>query len=203
MNWYRIENKPGNSDLYIYDEINSAKELIGKLDKLNKNLPLNIRVNSPGGSYFDLVALLSYLKTWGGKITGFIDGLAASAASYLLTGCQSVIAYPASLVMIHDVSTGIHGNARQMRELAESLDKISNGLVNGYMAKTGQPEEVVRSWISKDTWLNAFEARDIRLVDEIIEGKVTNSLKFHSVDYSRKRIDLIVKKLNKKFERYL
>lgn len=204
--WYKIENKNGSQDVYIYEEIGlkdtSSKALITKLDKMDKYKPINFHINSPGGNYFDIVTLLSWLKNWAGEKVAFVEGLAASAASYLLTGMDRVISYPNALLMVHDVQCGNYGNAKSFEELASNLKKVSAGLIEAYQKKTKQPIEVVKSWIEGETWFSAREAKEIGLVDEIIEKNLKNCCyKFSNIDYNAKRIQVMVDKINNKFGR--
>lgn len=197
--WFKIENK--NQDIYIYEEIGlkstSSKALISQLDKMDKYKPINFHINSPGGNYFDIVTLLSWLKNWAGQKVAYVEGLAASAASYLLTGMDRVISYPNALLMVHDVQCGNYGNAKSFEELASNLKKVSAGLIDAYQRKTKQPLEVVKSWVDGETWFTAREAKDVGLVDEIIEKNLKNSCySFTNFDLNAKRIQVLTDKIN-------
>lgn len=198
--WFRIENKSNYNDLYIYEEITNSKELVSKLDKLNKSQDIHLHLNSPGGDLYAAISLLSLLKKFNGKKVAWVDGLAASAAAYLLTGMDRTLAYPNSLIMLHAASTDIHGNAKEMRALADNLDKVNKTLIDSFKQKTKQPDEIVTGWFDKDTWMTAEEAQQVGLIDEICVGKaITNSLKFNNYDYRQIKIDMMVKRLNRKF----
>lgn len=206
--WFKIENKNGNQDIYIYEEIGlkntSSKALISQLDKMDKNKPINFHINSPGGNYFDIVTLLSWLKNWTGQKIAYVEGLTASAASYLLTGMDRVLAFDNSMVMVHDVMCGNYGNAKSFEELASNLKKVSTGLIEAYQRKTGQPIEVVKSWIENgDTWFTAKEALDVNLVDALVGKNLKNCYyNFENFkDLNAKRIQVLTDKINLKFGR--
>lgn len=204
--WYKIENKNGNQDVYIYEEIGlngstTSKELINKLDKMDKSKPLNIRIQSPGGCYYTAVGIANYLKSWKGKVTSYIDGLAASAASYLAINADRVIAYPQSLMLIHSVSTTANGNASDFRQLADNLDKINGQLLQAYIKKSKQSSETVTNWLSKDTWMTAKECFDAGLVDEIVDTSIKCCYTFQNYNLNSKRIEILTDKINRKFGR--
>lgn len=200
--WFKIENKSGNQELYIYEEIDGAKDLINKLDKMDKTKPLSLRISSPGGNFFDACVIANYLKNWPGTITSYLDGLAASAASFLAINADRVIAFPQSMMMIHSVSTTACGTSNDFRQLADNLDKINSQLEQAYLKKSKQSIDTVRNWLSKDTFLTAQECFNLRLVDQIIDRSIKNcSFKFKNYDYSRTRIEVVTDRINRKFGR--
>lgn len=79
--WYRITNKAGAVDVHIYDELGigrvTAKDIIADLAKVDPGSELRLYVNSPGGSYFDGVAVANALRNWKGRKVAFVEGLAA------------------------------------------------------------------------------------------------------------------------------
>ena len=87
QSWYTIRAQDEGAELLIYDEIGaygvSAKSFLADLGALASTAPLELRLNSPGGSVFDAVAIYNALKRHAGDITVWIDGIAASAASYI------------------------------------------------------------------------------------------------------------------------
>lgn len=207
MNWFKIENKTANeNNIWIYDEIglgdNNAKSLIHKIDRMDKTKPLNVFLNSPGGDLFCAISLVNYLKNYMGKTTAFIEGLAASAASYLACSMDYTYGYPQSLLMVHACSTSANGNSNDFRQLADRLEKVNEGLIESYQRKSKQPIEVVKSWVEKEVWFTAKEAKDVGLIDQIIDKSVKNfCYTFQNIDYNRKRVEIITDRINRKFGR--
>jgi ATP-dependent Clp endopeptidase proteolytic subunit ClpP len=159
--------------IYLYDEIGPAYYglLDGKwmVDELAKagGQDVELRINSPGGSVFDGQAMYTALAGYGGKVTAHIDSLAASAASFVMMAASSVKIAENAMIMIHKAWGFAMGNAGDMRQTADLLDKIDAGLVAQYVARTGQTEEQIREWMTAETWMDAKEAVDRGFADEI------------------------------------
>jgi ATP-dependent protease ClpP protease subunit len=126
--WYAIRARDTGAEVSIYDEIGaygvSAKSFLDELASLPGDGPLTLRLNSPGGSVFDAVAIYNALKRHPGPVSVWIDGIAASAASYVAMAGDEVVMPENAFLMIHDPSGFVMGTADDMRAMAEALDKI-------------------------------------------------------------------------------
>ena len=150
--WYAIRargcgREDARAEVAIYDEIGaygvSAKGFLAELGALPEGTPVDLRLNSPGGSVFDAVAIHNALKRHEGTVTVWIDGIAASAASYVAMAGDEIVMPENAFLMIHDPAGLVMGTAEDMRAMAEALDKVKGSLVSGYAAKSGRtPEEV-------------------------------------------------------------
>ncbi len=172
-NWYSIRATAEGAELSIHDEIGaygiSAKDFINDLGKLPGDAALTLRLNSPGGSVFDAVAIYNALKRHAGTVTVSIDGIAASAASYIAMAGDSVVMPENAFLMIHDPSGLVMGTAADMRAMAEALDKIAGALVKGYAAKSGKAEDDVAALMAAETWFTAAEAVEAGFSDSMSE----------------------------------
>ncbi len=172
-NWYSICALNEGAEISIYDEIGaygvSAKGFLADLGKLPDKAPLTLRLNSPGGSVFDAVAIYNALQRHAGTVTVSIDGIAASAASYIAMAGDEIIMPENAFLMIHDPSGMVMGTASDMRAMAEALDKIGGSLTRGYAAKSGKPEKDIAKLMAKETWLDAAEALEMGLADTMSE----------------------------------
>ncbi|NOX72866.1 MAG: hypothetical protein GXP03_04350 [Alphaproteobacteria bacterium] len=170
-NWYSICALNDGAEISIYDEIGaygvSAKAFLADLGKLPDATPLTLRLNSPGGSVFDAVAIYNALQRHAGIVTVSIDGIAASAASYIAMAGDEIIMPENAFLMIHDPSGMVMGTAADMRAMAEALDKIGASLIKGYAAKSGKTEKDIAKLMAKETWLDAAEAVDMGLADTL------------------------------------
>lgn len=172
-NWYSICALDAGAEISIYDEIGaygvSAKAFLADLGKLPDKAPLTLRLNSPGGSVFDAVAIYNALQRHAGTVTVSIDGIAASAASYIAMAGDEIIMPENAFLMIHDPSGMVMGTAVDMRSMAEALDKIGASLLRGYAAKSGKAEDEVAALMARETWLDATEALDMGFADTMAE----------------------------------
>jgi ATP-dependent protease ClpP protease subunit len=171
--WYAIRARAEGAEVSIYDEIGaygvSAKSFLDELGALPDDGPLTLRLNSPGGSVFDAVAIYNALKRHAGPVSVWIDGIAASAASYVAMAGDEVVMPENAFLMIHDPSGVVFGTADDMRAMAEALDKIKGSLVAGYAAKSGGAEDDIAALMAKEAWLDAAEAVELGFADRLAE----------------------------------
>ena len=171
--WYTIRAQTTGAEVVIYDEIGaygvSAKGFLAELAALPDATPLALRINSPGGSVFDAVAIYNALLRHSGAVTVWIDGIAASAASYIAMAGDEVVMPENAFLMIHDPAGMVMGTAIAMRAMAEALDKIKGSLLQGYAAKSGRPQEEIAPLMAAETWLDAKDALDLGFADRIAE----------------------------------
>ncbi len=171
--WYAIRARGTGAEVAIYDEIGaygvSAKGFLAELGALPEGTPVDLRLNSPGGSVFDAVAIHNALKRHEGTITVWIDGIAASAASYIAMAGDEIVMPENAFLMIHDPSGLVVGTAEDMRAMAEALDKVKGSLVSGYAAKSGRTPEEVSALMAAETWFDAADAVAQGFADRLIE----------------------------------
>jgi len=172
-NWYTIRARGTGAEVLIYDEIGaygvSAKGFLAELGALPDGVPIDLRLNSPGGSVFDAVAIYNALQRHDGAITVWIDGVAASAASYVAMAGDEIVMPENAFLMIHDPSGLVMGTAADMREMADTMDKIAGGMVRGYAARSGRSEEEIAALMAAETWFDAEAALEAGLATRMIE----------------------------------
>jgi len=160
--WYEIRARASGAEVLIYDEIGaygvSAKGFLAELGALPDGVPIDLRLNSRGGSVFDAVAIFNALQRHEGAITVWIDGIAASAASYIAMAGDEIVMPENAFLMIHDPSGLVMGTAADMREMAETMDKIAGSMIRGYAARSGRPEEEIAALMTAETWFDAQDA---------------------------------------------
>jgi ATP-dependent Clp endopeptidase proteolytic subunit ClpP len=171
--WYTIRARASGAEVLIYDEIGAygitAKGFLAELGALPDDGAIDLRLNSPGGSVFDAVAIYNALKRHPGEITVWIDGIAASAASYIAMAGDTIVMPENAFLMIHDPSGLVMGTAEDMRATAEALDKVKGSLIQGYAGKSGKADDEVATLMAAETWLDAKDALDFGFIDRIAE----------------------------------
>jgi len=174
--WCKIVNKKGEpAQVYIYDEIGfwgtNAKDFANELRDIDAS-EIELYINSPGGSVVDVLAIGAALRSHKATVKGYVTGMAASAASFILQYCDERYITRNGMVMIHDAKAYAGGNAKQMRTAADLLDKISNDIADIYAVRSGQG--TVESWretmVSGDTWYDGNESVDAGLVDSVVDN---------------------------------
>ena len=129
--------------------------------------PVQLRINSGGGDVFQGNAIASLLKDYAGRIEAVVDGLAASAASYIAMAANRVIMAQGSFIMIHEPSVSAVGTFEEIRSLSATLEKIRDDYAAVYSRRSGQPLEEVRGMMARETWFSAAEAVELGFADEI------------------------------------
>jgi ATP-dependent protease ClpP protease subunit len=171
--WYAIRARGTGAEVAIYDEIGaygvSAKGFLSELGALPEGTPVDLRLNSPGGSVFDAVAIHNAIKRHEGTVTVWIDGIAASAASYVAMAGDEIVMPENAFLMIHDPAGLVMGTAEDMRAMAEALDKVKGSLVSGYAAKSGRTPAEVSALMAAETWFDAGDAVAQGFADRLIE----------------------------------
>lgn len=172
--WFRMQAKEDQTaDIYIYDEIGgwgiSARRFTEDLISLGNLSHINLHIHSPGGEVFDGIAIYNQLKNHSATITVFIDGLAASMASVIAMVGDTVIMPKNAMMMIHKPWGVSWGDANDMREYADLLDKLENVLIPAYVAKTGKTTEEITAMLEQETWLDGDECVEHGFADKVIE----------------------------------
>jgi ATP-dependent Clp protease, protease subunit len=169
--WYQFRAQARGAEIVIYDEIGAfgipAKAFLDELKALGPVAELTIRINSPGGSVFDGVAIYNALKRHDAAITVWIDGIAASIASMIAMAGDEVVMPENAMMVLHDPSGLVAGTASDMRAMAEALDRMKAGMVAAYRDKSGRDHAEIEALIQAETWLSAQEAVDLGLADRI------------------------------------
>lgn len=160
----------GATEMLIYDEISwwgiSAADVAAVLGSVTGDL--HVRINSPGGDVFDGIAIYNMLIDHPGKVTVTVDGLAASAASFISMAGDEIRMNRGSQMMIHDAAGMCWGNAADMTAMAALLDMVSGTLAGIYAARTGVDAEQWRGAMREETWYTAEAAVEAGLADAMV-----------------------------------
>jgi len=169
--WYEFRAQAKGAEIVIYDEIGAfgipARVFLGELKALGPVAELTVRINSPGGSVFDGVAIYNALKRHDAAITVWIDGIAASIASMIAMAGDEVVMPENAMLVLHDPSGLVAGTAADMRAMAEALDRMKAGMVAAYHDKSGRDDAEIEALMAAETWLSAEEAVALGLADRV------------------------------------
>ena len=176
---YRVENKTTEATVYLYDEIGywgiDPGQFAKDFDSI-KDKTIHLRINSPGGSVFDGVAIYEAVKRHKSHVVAHIDGLAGSMASVIALAANEVAISKRGFYIIHDPWTIAIGNAEDMRKEADLLDKISGTLLGVYADKTGMDKEEIKALMNAESWFTAQETVNMGFADRIDEDENENAL---------------------------
>ena len=169
-------------DLYFYgdivdswsgawDDTDQYPQAIKEFLDEAKDKNINIYVNSGGGSVFAGMAIYNMLKRHKGHKTVYVDGLAGSIASVIALAGDKIVIPKNAYFMIHKPWCACGGNANDFREMANTLDKVEQGILNVYkdnLASEIYYDEVVEM-VNNETWLTGEEASKYFANVEIVE----------------------------------
>lgn len=173
---YKINANGKKAEVFIYEDIGegwfgglSAKRFADDIKALGKVDEIKVMINSNGGSVFEGVAIYNTLVKNQARIVVEIDGIAASIASVIAMAGDEVRMAENAFMMIHDPWIVTGGTADELRDTADTMDKVRDTLLNTYMKRSSAEEQTISEMMSAETWLTATEAHDIGLVDSISE----------------------------------
>ena len=173
--WYAIRASASDSapaEVSIHDEIGSwgisAKKFLADLAGIPAARAVNLSLHSPGGEVFDGLAIYNALKARG-NVDVTIAGLAASMASVIAMAGRTVSMPRNAFLMIHNPSGVAIGDAGEMRDLADLLDKLKGSLVSAYASKTQMPPAELEQMMNAETWLTGEEAAAKGFVDTVTD----------------------------------
>lgn len=169
--WYRITNQAGGPVVVdIYDEIGfwgvNAAAFQRELAQVNAS-EITVNLSSPGGEIFEGIAIYNALRTHPANVTVRVSALAASIASVIAQAGDKIVMLSGAQMMIHEGSGLCMGNAAEMQQMAELLDRQSDNIATIYAERAGGTPEQWRTRMRAETWFSAQEAVDAGLADEV------------------------------------
>jgi len=173
--WFRIQDSvedEDTTDVFVYDSIGGwfgmyADEFIEALGAV-KTSKINLRLNSPGGSVFEGIAIANAIRSHPAHVTVTVDSLAASIASVIALAGDRVVMMPQSQFMVHNASGAAYGDASEMTKMADLLDKQSLNIAQAYAEHTGRPLAEWQAYMADETWFTAEEAVAAGLADAVM-----------------------------------
>ncbi len=168
----RIVAEEGDAaTVYLYDAIGpggvEAKAFVDELNGIKAGR-INLRINSPGGDVFEARAMKAALEQHRARVTTYVDGLAASAASVVMLAAERILIAPGAFVMIHNPWGMTAGDARDMRAMAGLLDQVGAAIRADYARRTSLPPATIAKMMDAETWLEASDAVAKGFANEIM-----------------------------------
>lgn len=159
------------NEILIYGDIGfevQAKDIVSQLNDADG--PVTVRVDSFGGDVYAGISILNALRRYPDVVTVYVDGIAASAASFIAVGgADRLIMSPNSSLLIHGAWSQGMGNSEEMAQLAADLNQITDNLATIYAEKTGKEPTYWRELMKKDTTFTAEQAVEAGLADAVDE----------------------------------
>lgn len=159
------------TEILLYDEIGywgvTAKDFVLALAAAGPG-PITLRINSPGGDTFDGLAIYNALRARTSPVTVVVDGIAASAASFIAMAAQKIEMPEQAMLMIHNCWGLCIGNRNDMLDMAAVQEKIDGMMAQIYAGKSGKSAAEMSAAMDAETYYTSTEAKAIGLCDSII-----------------------------------
>ncbi len=186
---YRMLNK-GNDrgEIWLYGSIGqdwfgdgvTAKQFAADLKKLGAVANIDLRINSDGGVVTDARAMYNLLVEHKARTHVHIDGIAASAASFLAMAGSEITISEGGFVMIHNARSVTMGDANDHRRMVTVLDQVNQTIIDTYVARTKQDAKKVTKWMDDETWFTGKEAVAAGFADNIVANMQVAASLAHS-----------------------
>ena len=149
---------------------------------------ITVWINSPGGDVFAAAQIYNMLMDYRGNVTVRIDGIAASAATMIAMAGTTVEMSPVGMMMVHNPSTAVIGNTKEMQAAIQMLDEVKENIINAYELKTNLPRQQLSDLMDAESWMNAKKAVELGFADKILfanEAEEKNSEGVEAMLFSR------------------
>ncbi|MDQ2822743.1 MAG: Clp protease ClpP [Pseudomonadota bacterium] len=153
------------ASISIYEQIGAswdgsgitASRISGILRSLGAR-DIVVNVNSPGGDFFEGVAIYNLLRQHKAKVTVQVMGLAASAASVIAMAGDEILMGEGSFLMIHNAWAVAVGNRHDFLAASDQLAPFDAAMAEVYAARSGLSVEEAAAMMDKETWIGATQA---------------------------------------------
>jgi ATP-dependent protease ClpP protease subunit len=164
--------------LRLYDAIDSwggswgvsAKEFVTVLDGLPDDThEIRLLINSPGGECWEGLAILNALRAHPARVVAIVEGIAASAASFIAAGVDELHMMANSELFVHKAWGLAVGSAEVMHKCGDDLGHEDRNLASIYAGKAGGSVDDWLAAMSAKTFYSADEAVEAGLADKVVE----------------------------------
>lgn len=155
-----------------------------------------VDINSPGGDFFEGVAIYNMLRQHSQKVTVRVLGLAASAASVIAMAGDEIQIGQTGFLMVHNAWVVAVGNRHDMAEAAQVLEPFDDAMAALYAAQSGATKAQAAEWMDNETWFNGEQAVAAGLASALLPGDAVQSgdPKAHAPRNSTRRVDALLAK---------
>lgn len=127
-----------------------------------------VDLNSPGGDFFEGVAIYNALRAHPKKVTVRILGLAASAASVIAMAGDEIQIGKAGFLMVHNAWVIAIGNRHDLYEAAQTMEPFDDAMATVYADRAGVKKAKAAEWMDNETWFNGEQAVAEGLADDFL-----------------------------------
>jgi ATP-dependent Clp protease protease subunit len=156
----------------LYDIITRIRAIMHMRKDENKNDPINLIINSDGGSVYEALGIIDYMQSLDVKVNTICRGRAMSAAALILcagTGVRAASQY--STIMFHEISSDIYGKSSDMKANVQHMEKLEEILLEILKSNSNKDKDYWKNVTIKDYYITPKDALDMGVIDSIIPAK--------------------------------
>lgn len=181
---YDVIGSDGWTEGVTAKRVSAALRSIGSRD-------VTVSINSPGGDYFEGLAIYNLLREHPHKVTVKVVGLAASAASVIAMAGDEIQVARSGFLMVHNAWSVVIGNRHDLRAAAEVMDQFDASMAALYSQASGITEAAAAAIMDAETWMTGQAAVDAGFAtsllgaDEVLDEQETKNMALvakHRVD---------------------
>lgn len=192
---YEVNNQSDGSEILIYgfigqwDEVDykGFQDTFRKL--LNKSKNVTVRIHSGGGSVYEGLAIYDLMRSSDTHIKVIVEGMAASMASVLALGGDTIEMTENAFFMMHAPSGGYWGSKEGFKSYIQQLENCENRLKEIYKERTKASDQEIENWMkpNQDTWLDSTQCKELKICDKVIVP--TKKRSFEEKDVANKTME--------------
>jgi ATP-dependent protease ClpP protease subunit len=170
--WFRMAATGTKATVHVYDFIGgydgvNARDFVQQIQESDAKT-INVHINSGGGDVFDAIAMHAALVNHPATVNTVVDGVAASAASFLAMAGETISMEKPARMMIHDASGLTIGNQADHLEMAALLGEVSDTIAGMYSDRAGGDTKTWRAAMQAETWYTAPQAVEAGLANQVL-----------------------------------
>lgn len=178
----------------------TSKRVAAALRQIGADTDVVVNINSPGGDYFEGLAIYNILREHKGSVTVKILGIAASAASVIAMAGDEVQIARAGFLMIHNTWVVAAGDRHQLRDVAEWLEPFDAAAVDIYSARTGIDGEEIGKMLDREAWIGGADAVEKGFAESLLSSDEVSSIAKNSTDgrpmAAAHKVDALLARMN-------
>lgn len=142
--------------------------------------PVTVQVNSPGGNFFDGLAIYNMLRAHPEEVTVQILGVAASAASIIAMAGDTIQVAKAGIVMVHNTQWFAMGDRHAFSDRAETMAVFDDALAGLYVDRTGKDRASIEAMMDAETYLGGEIAVEAGFADGLLAADTVSKVENHA-----------------------
>ncbi|HDR8989941.1 TPA: Clp protease ClpP [Burkholderia vietnamiensis] len=152
----------------------TSNRIAAALRSIGAGVPVVVNLNSPGGDFFEGVAIYNLLRQHDAEVTVNVMGLAASAASVIAMAGDKILMGDGAFLMIHNAWSVAVGNRHDFIAAAETLAPFDDAMASLYSKRSGMSKADAAALMDKETWISADQAIKNGMATGLLDGTATS-----------------------------